>query len=55
VARVFEVAPGRDVDQTSLESFRDEAAQREKTDKPMTLVEIESRAEGSAHPTVDQK
>jgi hypothetical protein len=52
-AKVFVVAPGRDVDQTLLESFRDEAVQREKTATPMTLKEIESRAEGMAHPTID--
>jgi hypothetical protein len=54
-AHVFVVAPGHDVDQTLLESFRDEALQRQKTDKPITLEEIESRAEGMAHTTVDPK
>jgi hypothetical protein len=54
-AHVFLVAPGREVDQALLESFREEALQRETTDKPMTLEEIESRAESMAHTTVDPK
>jgi hypothetical protein len=37
-----------------LESFCDEAVQREKTDMPMTLKEIESRAEGMVHPTIER-
>jgi hypothetical protein len=37
-----------------LESFRDEAMQRKKTETPMTLKEIESRTEGMAHPTIEQ-
>jgi len=37
-----------------LESFRNQAVQREKTDTPMTLKEIESSAEGMVHPTIEQ-
>jgi hypothetical protein len=37
-----------------LESFRDQAVRREKTDTPLTLKEIESGAEGMAHPTIEQ-